>query len=216
MGNSPLVNYAKISPHRTSPRNGAIRKITIHHMAGSLSVEQCGALFADPVRKGSANYGIGPDGRVGMYVEEKDRAWSSDSPDNDSQAVTIEIADSPPDWYVPDALLAKAIDLCADICKRNGIAALVYDGTPSGTLTRHNMFRATVCPGPYLQSKFAYIADEVNRRIGAPVTGHWADGAGEYLESIGVKLTDRRWDDPVTRGEVVAMLARYDQARHKP
>ena len=27
------------------------------------------------------------------------------------------------------------------------------------------MFYATACPGPYLQSKFPYIADEVNKRL---------------------------------------------------
>ena len=89
MSNSSLISYTKISPNRTSPRKKPIRKITIHHMAGNLTVEQCGAVFAPTSRKASSNYGIGTDGRIGMYVEEKDRAWTSSSPDNDNQAVTI-------------------------------------------------------------------------------------------------------------------------------
>lgn len=91
MSNSPLVNYTKISPNSTNPRNASIKKITVHHMAGNLTVEECGNQFASAARKVSSNYGIGSDGRVGMYVEEKNRAWSSANKDNDEQAVTIEV-----------------------------------------------------------------------------------------------------------------------------
>lgn len=163
MSNSPLVDYVLISPHRNSPRNDKIRKITIHHMAGNLSVEECGRLFQ--TRKASSNYGIGSDGRVGMYVEEKDRSWCSASPWNDHQAITIEVADDTPDWHVSDVALAKLIDLCVDICVRNDIKELIYTGDTDGNLTRHNMFCATICPAPYLQSKFPWIASEVNRRL---------------------------------------------------
>lgn len=168
MSNSSLVNYIKISPNSNNPRNNKIKKITIHHMAGDLSVEACGNVFASSSRQASSNYGIGSDGRVGMYVEEKNRAWSSSSPSNDNEAVTIEVANDgkAPDWHVSDKALAKLIDLCTDICKRNSIAKLNYTGDANGNLTRHNMFKNTTCPGPYLQSKFPYIADEVNKRLG--------------------------------------------------
>ena len=167
MSNSKLVSYTKISPHRTSPRNDKIRKITIHHMAGNLSVETCGNVFQS--RQASANYGIGSDGRVGQYVDEADRAWSTAWPDNDHQAVNIEVANDggAPDWHVSDAALASLVDLCVDICKRNGIDKLTYTGDETGNLTRHNMFVPTACPGPYLQSKFPWIAQEVNARLGA-------------------------------------------------
>ena len=33
-----------------------------------------GDIFASASRKASSNYGIGADGRIGMYVEEKDRS----------------------------------------------------------------------------------------------------------------------------------------------
>lgn len=167
MSNSPLVDYVKISPRRNSPRQDNIKKITIHHMAGNLTVEQCGQLFQ--TRQASSNYGIGTDGRVGMYVEEKDRSWCSSSPSNDHQAITIEVANDggEPDWHVSDKALAKCIDLCVDICQRNGIKRLNFTGDASGNLTQHNYFTATACPGPYLKSKFNYIADEVNRRLGS-------------------------------------------------
>lgn len=173
--NSSLVNYTKISPNKNATRihnvynpTGKITKITIHHMAGNLSVETCGNGFASTSRRASSNYGIGTDGRVGLYVDEKHRAWTSDSPDNDYKAVTIEVAndgDASTNWHVSDKAYAKLIDLCVDICKRNGISNLNYTGDASGNLTRHNMFQATICPGQYLQSKFDDIAKQVNKRL---------------------------------------------------
>jgi hypothetical protein len=169
MSNSSLISYTKISPNRTSPRKKPIRKITIHHMAGNLTVEQCGAVFAPTSRRASSNYGIGTDGRIGMYVEEKDRAWTSSSPDNDNQAVTIEVANNTlgPNWTVSDKAMVSLIDLCVDICKRNGIQRLNFTGDKTGNLTMHCYFKSTLCPGPYLKSKFPYIASEVNKRLGA-------------------------------------------------
>lgn len=171
MGNSPLVNYTKISPHKNSPRNHAIDKITIHHMAGNLSVETCGRIFQ--TKKASSNYGIGSDGRVGMYCEEKDRSWCSSSGANDNRAVTIEVANSggAPDWPVGEKAYAKLIDLCVDICKRNNIPQLVWTGDANGTLTVHQFFAATACPGPYLMRKMPEIAAEVNKRLGDKPVG---------------------------------------------
>lgn len=169
MSNSKLVDYVKLSPNYDK-RNNKIKKITIHHMAGNLSVETCGRVFKN--REASANYGIGSDGRIGMYVEEHNRSWASSSPDNDHQAITIEVANSKVggNWPVSSKAMASLIDLCVDICKRNGIEKLVYTGDSKGNLTRHNMFANTTCPGPYLQSKFSYIANEVNKRLEKKVT----------------------------------------------
>lgn len=170
MSNSSLICYTKISPHRNSPRNNSIKKITIHHMAGNLSVETCGNVFQN--RQASANYGIGSDGRIAMYVEEKDRSWASSSGTNDHQAVTIEVANDSgaPNWHVSDKAMESLINLCVDICKRNGIAKLNFTGNSSGNLTMHKYFAATACPGPYLESKFPYIAQEVNKRLNAKNT----------------------------------------------
>jgi len=169
MSNSKLVNYTKISPNSTNPRNHKIDKITIHHMAGNLSVETCGNVFAPKSRKASSNYGVGSDGRVGLYVDEANRAWTSSNAGNDNRAVTIEVANDggAPDWHVSDKALEKTIELCVDICKRNGIPRLNFTGDKSGNLTMHKWFANTNCPGPYLESKFPYIAEEVNKRLGA-------------------------------------------------
>lgn len=166
MSNSSLVDFTLISPNSTNPRNKKISKITIHHMAGNLTVEQCGNGFANKNRQASSNYAVGTDGRVGMYVEEKNRSWASSSPANDHMAITIEVAnDGGANWHVSDKALEKTIELCTDICKRNGIKKLNFTGDKNGNLTMHKYFAATNCPGPYLESKFPYIADEVNKRL---------------------------------------------------
>ena len=166
MSKSSLVNYTKLSPNCSS-RNGArICKITPHHMAGNLTIEQCAEVFQNSSRQASANYGIGSDGRIGCYVDENDRSWASANYDNDRQAITIEVANDEigGNWHVSDKALESLINLCVDICKRYNFK-LTYDETPNGSLTRHNMFVNTTCPGPYLQSKFPYIAEEVNNKI---------------------------------------------------
>lgn len=169
MSNSSMVVYTKISPHRTSPRNHKIDKITIHHMAGNASIEACGKVFKS--RRASSNYGIGSDGRVGMYVEEKDRSWASSNAANDHRAVTIEVANSKSggNWPVSDKAMSSLIELCVDICRRNDIPKLNFTGNKNGNLTMHKYFAATACPGPYLESKFRYIADEVNKRLAGEV-----------------------------------------------
>ena len=168
MSNSNLVSYTKISPNKTVPRRDKIKKITIHHMAGNLSIETCGNVFAPVQKEASSNYGIGTDGRIGMYVEEKDRAWTSGNRANDNQAVTIEVANDSlaPEWHVSDKALESLIDLCVDICQRNGIEKLIYTGDKNGNLTLHRFFQATNCPGPYLESKIPYIVQQVNQRLG--------------------------------------------------
>ena len=170
MSNSSLVNYVKRSPNCNVPRNHKIDTITIHHMAGNLTVEQCGDLFANPNRQVSSNYAIGSDGRVALYVDEVNRSWCTSSPENDNRAITIEVANDggAPDWHVSDKALAKLIDLCTDICKRNGIKKLSYTGDKRGNMTLHKWFAATACPGPYLSGKQSYIATEVNKRLSEP------------------------------------------------
>ena len=167
MSNSSLVSYTKLSPN-CSTRTDKITKITIHHTAVvNASLAGLGNGFANPAAQASANYGIDCNGNIGMFVEEKNRAWTSSNRDNDNRAVTIEVANSSgaPNWQVSDKALSALIDLCVDICKRNGIPRLNHDGTKNGSLTLHEMFAATLCPGPYIKSKIKYICDEVNKRL---------------------------------------------------
>ena len=133
--NSSLVSYTKISPNRTPNRNHAIDTITIHCVVGQCSVQTLGDVFAPTSRQASSNYGVGYDGKIGMYVEEKDRSWCSSNAENDHRAVTIEVAsDTTEPYAVNDKAYAAMLDLVTDICKRNGIkkAGVVYQQERSG------------------------------------------------------------------------------------
>lgn len=175
LSNSKLISYTKISPNRTSPRNHKIDTVTIHCVVGQCSVETLGNIFAPTSRQASCNYGIGADGRIGMYCEEKDRSWCSSNAANDNRAITIEVAS---DTKHPYAVNAKAyaalIDLLVDICKRNGIPRLVWSTSKADRVNHKNGCNMTVhrdyanksCPGEYLYSRHAQIASEVNKRLG--------------------------------------------------
>jgi N-acetyl-anhydromuramyl-L-alanine amidase AmpD len=171
-------------------------------MAGNCSIEGLGHDFSKKSRNASSNYGIGTDGRIGMYVEEKHRSWCTSSRALDSEAITIEVANDggKPNWHVSDKALAALIDLCTDICKRNGIEKLVYTGDKSGNLMKHEWYANTTCPGPYLGGKFPYIAEEVNKRLNGgsapsaptvPTTGHMTlryGATGSQVKELQEKL----------------------------
>lgn len=175
--NSSLVDYVKISPNRTVNRNHEIDTITIHCVVGQCTVEALGAVFADPNRRASSNYGVGYNGKIGMYCEEKDRSWCSSSAGNDHRAITIEVAS---DTYEPYRVTAQAyaalVNLCIDICKRNNIKRLLWKADKAligqvdkQNMTVHRWFANKSCPGDYLYNLHAQIAHEVNTRLGTAI-----------------------------------------------
>ena len=170
MSNSSLATYTLISPNSTNPRNHKIDTITIHHIAGVLSAYEIANLpnFRDPAFESSCNYAVGNDGDIALIVEEENRSWCTSSRENDHRAITIEVSNSfkGDPWPVSDKALEATINLCVDICKRNGIEKINYTGDKTGNLTMHKWFAATGCPGPYLSEKYPYIAEEINRRLG--------------------------------------------------
>ncbi|MEI3355663.1 MAG: peptidoglycan recognition family protein [Clostridia bacterium] len=176
------------SSNYTQGRKGyKVCKITPHHMAGVLSAEGCGRIFQNANRNASANYGIGNDGKIACYVGEENRAWTSSSSSNDCQAITIEVSNSSVGGNYPISAAAwnSLVALCVDICKRYGFR-LNYDGTPNGSLTRHNMFANTNCPGAYLQSKFPDLVKEVNAKLDGniPATPSTTSTNNSYLVKV--------------------------------
>lgn len=178
MSYSSLVEYVKISPNKTSPRNHAIDTITIHCMAGNLTIETCANVFAPTSRKASSNYGVGTDGRIGCYVDESDRSWCSSNGVNDHRAITIEVANdggADTGWHVSGVAMNSLIKLVADVCKRNNISKLVWSDDKDARINHRNGCNMTVhrdfanksCPGDYLMSKMPYIASEVNKLLGS-------------------------------------------------
>lgn len=144
----------------TKGRNGHnIKAITIHHMAGRLSAQNCGRIFQTVGRNGSSHYGIGYDGAIAQYVSENDTAWTNSNWNSNLESVTIETSDNDSTWYVNDTTLNSLIRLVADIAKRNRLGILVK----GRNVTWHSMFANTDCPGKYLLSKMDYIISEANK-----------------------------------------------------
>lgn len=182
MSNSKLVDYYRASPNYYKSRSHAITRITPHCVVGQCSVETLGAIFAKVEKDASSNYGVGYDGKIGMYVPEGDTSWCSSSRDNDSRAVTIEVAsDTTYPYAVRPAAWKGMLDLIEDIMRRNGKMKLLWLGTKERSLaylpksnemvlTCHRWFANKSCPGEYIYSREAEIAREINRRLAANPT----------------------------------------------
>lgn len=214
MSNSPLVSFVKLSPNCTKPRNHKIDTITIHVMDGDLTVEQCLSLprFQTPDPRGGAscNYAVDSSGRIGMGVEEVNRSWCTSSASNDHRAITIEVANDggkETGYHVSDAALAALVELLTDICARNGIPRLLWQGDKSligqvekQNMTVHRWFAAKACPGDYLYGKHGEIAAAVNRRLAVgeeceeceACEGCEACGSARYLHLSDIPSPDFR------------------------
>lgn len=203
MSNSPLATV-KVPAHTSNFSGfGCRKKITnvcLHHMAGVLTAKQCGSIFAKAGRNGSAHYGVGSDGKIGLYVDEKNVAWHAGNWPENQCSIGIEISNSSlgGKWPVSDKTLKAAIPLIADIMKRNGIK----EATKGKTLTWHSMYSATACPGDYLRSKMTYICNEVNKILKAKPTNTTAvvkQGdkvkTTAYYDVYGVKLNRKIIND---------------------
>nr|DAM85805.1 MAG TPA: peptidoglycan hydrolase [Caudoviricetes sp.] len=176
--NSPMVSYTKLSPSHSGQRTHSIDRITPHCVVGQCSVETLGNIFSPVSRQASSNYGIGPDGRVGMYVEEKNRSWCSSSNANDQRAVTIECASDTTEPYAfRDVVYQTLIKLCVDICKRNGKTKLLWLGDKTKTLsytpkpdemvlTVHRWFANKSCPGNWMYARMGDLAKKVTAALG--------------------------------------------------
>lgn len=205
--NSSMVVYTKLSPNHSGQRTHTIDRITPHCVVGQCSVETLGSIFYPTSRQASSNYGIGTDGRVAMYVEEKNRSWCSSSNANDQRAITIECAS---DTTEPYAMNSKVYDslvkLCTDICKRNGKKKLLWLGDKTKTLnykpksdemvlTVHRWFANKSCPGNWLYARLGDLASKVTAALGgdtkptepAKPTVSAAIKAGDLVKITGAK-----------------------------
>ena len=204
--NSPLVSYTKLSPNHSGQRTHSIDRITPHCVVGQCSVETLGNIFLPTSRQASCNYGIGVDGRVGMYVEEKNRSWCSSSNANDQRAVTIECASDTTEPYAfKDVVYQKLITLCVDICKRNGKKKLLWLGDKDKTLsyepksdemvlTVHRWFANKSCPGSWMYARMGDLAAKVTAQLGGGTSG---DTETEYPEKLteGYYRVRKAWSD---------------------
>ena len=175
--NSSLVSHVRLSPNHSGQRIYPLTRITVHCTAGRASVEGLGEIFANPSRQASSQYGIGEDGRVGMYVEEKNRSWCSSSYDNDERSITIEASlDATEPFAMNETVYARIIDLCTDICQRYGKKKLLWIPDKDITLmyqptedelilTVHRWFANKSCPGDWLFARLGDVAEKVTARL---------------------------------------------------
>ena len=188
--NSPLATVRMISPNRTPNRNHAIDTITIHCFVGQVTAKRGCEVFQPSSKGASCNYVVGYDGSIGLCVEEKDRSWCTGGYDkngnpirvngvsgksNDYQAITIEVAsDTKHPYAITEKAMAALIELCTDICRRNGIKKLLWSGDKNlvgnpakQNLTVHRWFANKACPGDYIYQRLGDIAAKVNAKLGA-------------------------------------------------
>ena len=97
--NSSLVAYTLLSPNHSGLRTEQIDRISPHCVVGQCTAEGLGDWFHKSSTQASSNYGIDRNGRVGLYVEEKNRSWCTSSNANDQRAVTIECASDKAEPY---------------------------------------------------------------------------------------------------------------------
>ena len=176
--NSPLTAYTKLSPNHSGQRTHSIDRITPHCVVGQCTAEGLGDWFAKSSTQASSNYGIDKDGRVGLYVEEKNRSWCSSSNANDQRAITIECASDTSEPYAfRDVVYQTLIKLCVDICRRNGKKKLLWMGEKDKTLnynpasdemvlTVHRWFANKSCPGNWMFARMGDLAEKVTAQLG--------------------------------------------------
>lgn len=177
--NSPLVAYTKLSPNHSGQRTMRIDRITPHCVVGQCTAEGLGDWFYKSSTQASSNYGIDKSGRVGMYVEEKNRSWCTSSNANDQRAVTIECASDKAEPYaMHQVVYDRLVDLCEDICRRNGKKKLLWFGDKNKSLnyqpkademliTVHRWFANKSCPGDWLYARLGDLAAKVTSRLGS-------------------------------------------------
>ena len=203
--NSPLVSYTKLSPNHSGQRTHSIDRITPHCVVGQCSVETLGNIMYPTSRQASCNYGIGPDGRVGMYVEEKNRSWCSSSNANDQRAITIECAsDTFHPYAMNDKVYATLITLCTDICRRNGKKKLLWFADKNKSLnyipaademvlTVHRWFANKSCPGDWLYSRLGDVAAKVTANLSSASTPTTTPSTSKTTEEVAKEVIAGKW-----------------------
>ena len=186
--NSKLVAYTKLSPNHSGQRTMSIDRISPHCVVGQCTAEGLGEWFEAASTKASSNYGIDKDGRVGLYVEEKNRSWCTSSNANDQRAITIECASDKVEPYtMNDKVYATLITLCTDICQRNGKKKLLWFADKDKTLnytpaademviTVHRWFANKSCPGEWLYSRLSDLAAKVTANLGGSASASTGSG----------------------------------------
>jgi len=224
MGNSRLATVSVPSPNHSGARAYKVTRITPHCMVGQLTAKQCGSLFARSSYQASSNYGIGTDGEIGLYVDEKNQSWCSSSADNDNRAITIECASGTSAPYTMNSRVwASLVALCTDICRRYGKDRLIWFGDKKTALayqpkdgemvlTVHRWFANKSCPGDWLYGRMGKLADAVNAELAKSSAGS-AEPDGSAAAGSAGEDADRPVEEPNTAA--AALIGNEEADREK-
>lgn len=197
MSNSSLVTCTVKSPNHSGARTHSIDRITPHCVVGQLSASSIGGCFTSTSRQASCNYGIGTEGGVCLIVDEANRSWCSSSSANDQRAVTIECAsDKTHPYAFNNTVYNKLVDLCVDICKRNGKKKLIWIADKNTALaynpksdemqlTVHRWFANKSCPGDWLYNRLGELASTVTAKLGGNETPDTPQSNTLYRVQVG-------------------------------
>lgn len=149
--------YMRVAAGFTNGRPYGISGVTVHHMAGNLTLEQCKAAL-DSNGTG-AHYGVAGV-RVAQFVDDYNRAWACGdgigTGGGNDRTISIEHANDHADpWTVSEDTLDTGAHLTAAICVYYKL------GRPEWgkNVWPHRHWSATACPGElYGSQKDAYIA----------------------------------------------------------
>lgn len=176
MSQSPLATYKHISPNCTKPRRDKIRGVAIHCTAGSPNhtAKQIieGSRFITPSKTGaSCHYAVGGDGSIAQGCLEENRSWCT-SHTIDHSIIAIEVASDTEGLIVNQKAIDALVKLLIDICGRNNIPQLLWQGNKSlmGNWDKQNMVvhrwtAAKSCPGDTLYNLHSEIAKRVNAKL---------------------------------------------------
>lgn len=211
--NSGLVAVKKLSPNHSGKRTHSIDRISPHCVVGQCTAEGLGDWFGKSSTKASSNYGIDRNGRVGLYVEEKNRSWCTSSNSNDQRAITIECAsDTREPYTMNNKVYETLIKLCTDICKRNGKKKLLWLGdktralnyTPKSDeiiITVHRWFANKSCPGDWLYSRLGDVAKRVTANLNS--TQPSTTGSTQVPFTVKVLISNLNYrSEPSMNGQV--------------
>ena len=210
--NSSMVVYKKLSPNHSGQRTHSIDRITPHCVVGQCTAEGLGEWFEKQSTQASSNYGIDRDGRVALYVEEKNRSWCTSSNANDQRAITIECASDTTEPYAfRDVVYQTLIKLCIDICKRNGKNKLIWFGDKDKTLnyspksgemilTVHRWFANKSCPGNWMYARMGDLAEKVTKALqGSADNGSGDSEKKSEQEPVKYYRVRKSWTDSKTQ-----------------
>lgn len=180
-----VADETRIIPcHYTRGRAGSIQAVTIHHMAGNLSIGDCYNVWTN--NEASAHYAVQSDGRIGQLVNDSDTAWACGNTWANNNTISIEHANNSSNpWTVYPKALDAGAHLTAAICAHYGL------GEPEWMVNvfPHKYWSPTACPGELAGSQNAEYM-RLAKKYYAEIKGGTVSSGAKWIQETSEK---KRW-----------------------